>query len=261
MEIQQYAIRRQELCRPYMIRFLYPQILEKYKDVENKQLLWELIKMEIRSKTISYSFQNELEELDFKICNSANMVLDSQILGKYESAKTELKKLYDLRENEAIFRSKTKWIEQGEKPTKYFFNLEKRNYARKTLSQVKLDNGEITSHRAKVNKQIETFFREIYTTKLASIPLSEQEKSFTNFTEDLELSKLTNEEQELLEHDLSLEEIKNVLHSFEKNKTPGEDGFTKEIMKRFSICCNKIYLSLTMMFFRKEAFQFPREEE
>ena len=110
MEIQQYAIRRQELCRPYMIRFLYPQILEKYKDVENKQLLWELIKMEIRSKTISYSIQNELEELDFKICNSANMVLDSQILGKYESAKTELKKLYDLRENEAIFRSKTKWI-------------------------------------------------------------------------------------------------------------------------------------------------------
>ena len=25
-----------------------------------------------------------------------------------------------------MFRSKTKWIEQGEKPTKYFFNLEKK---------------------------------------------------------------------------------------------------------------------------------------
>ena len=79
---------------------------------------------------------------------------------------------------------------------------------RKTLLQVKLDNGEITSDRAKVNKQIETFFSEIYTTKLASIPLSEQEKSFNNFTEDLELSRLTNEEQELLAHDLSVEGIK-----------------------------------------------------
>ena len=39
-----------------------------------------------------------------------------------------------------------------------FFNLGKRNYARKTLSQVKLDNEEITSDRVKVNKQIETFF-------------------------------------------------------------------------------------------------------
>ena len=87
-----------------LIRFLYPQIQEKYKDVENKQLLWEHIKMEIRSKTISYSkskrcelrrrevaIQNELEELDFKICNSANMDLISQILDKYESAKKEIK--------------------------------------------------------------------------------------------------------------------------------------------------------------------------
>ena len=49
------------------------------------------------------------------------MDLDSQILDKYESAKTELKNLYDLRGNEAIFRSKTKWIEQGEKPKKYYF--------------------------------------------------------------------------------------------------------------------------------------------
>ena len=80
---------------------------------------------------------------------------------------------------------------------------------------------------------MKTFFSEIYPTKLASIPLSEQEKSFNNFTEDLELSKLTNEEQELLEHDLSVEEIKNVLHSFEQNKTPGEDGFTKEFYETF----------------------------
>ena len=82
-----------------------------------------------------------------------------------------------------------------------------------------------------------------------------------NFTEDLELSKLTKEEQELLEHDLSLEEIKNVLDLFEKNKTPGEDGFTREFYETLFDLCNKIYLTLTLMLFRKEAFQFPREEE
>ena len=73
----------------HLIRFLYPQILEKYKDVENKQLLWELIKMEIRSKTISYSkskrcelrkrevaIQNELEELDCLECQYASGFTD-----------------------------------------------------------------------------------------------------------------------------------------------------------------------------------------
>ena len=40
-----------------LIGFLYPQILGKYKDVhvESKQLLWELIIIEIWSKTVSCS--------------------------------------------------------------------------------------------------------------------------------------------------------------------------------------------------------------
>ena len=35
-----------------LISFIYPWTLEKYKDVESKQLLWELIKMELRAKTM-----------------------------------------------------------------------------------------------------------------------------------------------------------------------------------------------------------------
>ena len=42
-----------------LIAFYYPHILEKYRDVTGRQLLWELIKMELRSKTISYSKQSE----------------------------------------------------------------------------------------------------------------------------------------------------------------------------------------------------------
>ena len=43
-----------------LLNFIYPRTLEKYKDVESKQLLWELIKMELRAKTISYSKKKEL---------------------------------------------------------------------------------------------------------------------------------------------------------------------------------------------------------
>ena len=35
-----------------LMSFIYPRTLEKYKDVESKQLLWELIKMELRAKTM-----------------------------------------------------------------------------------------------------------------------------------------------------------------------------------------------------------------
>ena len=45
-----------------------------------------------------------------------------------------------------MFRSKMKWFEQGEKPTKNFFNLEKSNYEKKLIRQVKLNNEEIISN-------------------------------------------------------------------------------------------------------------------
>ena len=114
-----------------LINIIYPRTQEKYKDVESKQLLWELVKMELRAKTISYSkkkraevkkrgiiLQHNLDELDYKICNDAD--LDPHILDQYEAEQNELNYLYELKGKQAIFRPKVKWIEQGEKPTKYF---------------------------------------------------------------------------------------------------------------------------------------------
>ena len=44
-----------------LLHFIYPRTLEKYKDVETKQLLWELIKMELRAQTISCSRKKRAE--------------------------------------------------------------------------------------------------------------------------------------------------------------------------------------------------------
>ena len=38
-------------------------------------------------------------------------------------------------------RTKAKWIEEGEKPTKYFLSLEKRNYINKTVYKLNQDSG------------------------------------------------------------------------------------------------------------------------
>ena len=99
--------------------------------------------MELCSKTIAYSkekicklrnreevLQKEIQELDSIIFNGD--YFDQDILEKFETAKEELKRLHEVRGKEAMFRSKMKWVEQGEKPTKYFYNLEKTNYEKKT---------------------------------------------------------------------------------------------------------------------------------
>ena len=40
----------------------------------------------------------------------------------------------------SIIRSKTHWYNEGEKNTKYFLNLEKRHFNRKTIRGLKLEN-------------------------------------------------------------------------------------------------------------------------
>ena len=74
---------------------------------------------------------------------------------EYEAAKEELKKIYENRGKEAIFRSKVKWFEQGEKPTKYFFNLEKMNYEKKLIREVKLKDRETITDPKKIEKELE----------------------------------------------------------------------------------------------------------
>ena len=96
------------------------------------------------------------------------------------------------------------------KTNKVVFNLKKRNYVKKTLLQVKLDNGEITSDMKKINKQIDVYFSETYNSKLTDVPLSEQELGLNDFIQNLEIPRLSNEEQATFEHELTVQETKKV---------------------------------------------------
>ena len=81
-----------------LIKKSFLSIQEKYHDVENKQLYWDLLKMEMRSKTISYSkkkreqqcrehnIQCKLEDLDLEICNNRNLC--DNTLNEYDNLKT-----------------------------------------------------------------------------------------------------------------------------------------------------------------------------
>jgi hypothetical protein len=42
-----------------------------------------------------------------------------------------------------LVRSRAQWVDEGEKPTKYFCGLESKNYTSKIIPKVEKDNGEI----------------------------------------------------------------------------------------------------------------------
>ena len=226
-----------------LIKGSLPGILEKYHEVESYQLVWELIKTEFRSETINYSktkrkginkretvLQGKLVELDNRICQG-NGDLNQPLLDEYvyDATKKELKEIYNNKAREAMFRSKARWIEKGEKPTNYFFNLEKRNFEKKVIAQLKIENGEIITVMKEINKELESFYSDLLGTKFSnSYPPTAFDKNFNEFIQNLEIPKLSPKESTPVESERSIDEVKIVLNSFQNNKSPGDDGFSKE---------------------------------
>ena len=79
----------------------------------------------------------------------------------------------------AIFKSKVKWIVEGERTTKYFINLEKQNYNIKYIKAI-IDSSctFITDASSIINEQ-QKFFKNLYSTKQGSS--IDEELDFTEF--------------------------------------------------------------------------------
>ena len=137
--------------------------------------------------------------LPIQIClgnDSFNQIL----LDENEFINIEFKELYE-KLGEAMFRSKARLIERGEKATNYFFNLEKRNYEKKVIQQLKLENGEIISDIKQINEEIESFHSNLLETN-SSNPIDFNEE-FNAFVADLQIPQLTPEESSALESNLT----------------------------------------------------------
>ena len=95
------------------------------------QLFFEVLLMEIRGKSISYaSYKKKKENIEEKELNRTlteleNTNLTQETAEKIETIKEDLQLIRDKRMEGIITRSKVQWIDKGEKPSKYFFNLEK----------------------------------------------------------------------------------------------------------------------------------------
>jgi len=106
--------------------------------------------MEIKSIAISFAarkakefrkqesdLQKCLDEIDKSISNSCDNQNIEDKLKEFDKLKNEFNRLYEIKGKGAVFRSKARWVEYGEKPTKYFFNMEKKSYNKKVISELK----------------------------------------------------------------------------------------------------------------------------
>ena len=112
--------------------------------------------MEIRSVTNAFSkgrcklihkreleIKKSLDLIDAIICNSDDLQNTDRELKQYEDLKKDLQAAYERQGKAAMFRSKCRLLENGERPTKYFVNLEKTNCNKKTITELEIENDKV----------------------------------------------------------------------------------------------------------------------
>ena len=124
-----------------------------------------------------------------------------------------------------IVRSKELWVEQGEKPSKYFFNLEKMRQQKKEMTELRSHSGELLTVRTS-GKRWGVFYQDLFSEE--KIDLEAQDWLLDQLSMFLD-----EQEQASCEGLLTVEECREALNGMDTGKSPGIDGLTSEFCIAF----------------------------
>ena len=198
-------------------------------------LLLEMILLKIREVTIGFSIHvKELENVLEKnilsdIENIANASPCPLALELLDNKNKELQKLRETKMQGQMVRSRVQWLHAGEKPSKYFASLERKNFIDKTIKCVSMENGDSITDQAEILNKVHQFYEKLFKSKDDSLP----DFNLTDYFKNEPIVKLTEMEATSIEGPVSLNELSTALKMMKNNKTPGIDGFPSEFFKVF----------------------------
>ena len=133
-----------------------------------------------------------------------------------------------------MIRSRAKWINDGEKPSNYFLNLENRHFTNKIIPKIIITENDIQKEVIKqedISVEVENFYKRLYSDN-GNVD-GETDNKLTDKLKDYNVPKLSEDEKESLEGHIDYREASTVLRNMANNKSPGSDGFTAEFFKVF----------------------------
>ena len=202
---------------------------------------WERLKEKIKKCTCKYTRDKGVEDKLVigqlsEIVNEyeSNLPLNREEYILWEQTKEDLQEKLMERAKGIMFRSKVKWYEEGERNTKYFFNLEKMKYNAKTCYKLLEEDGtEITEQQMILEKQ-KDFYSELYDI--------DQDVEFTSpNTSGIYVPDPIQTDQN---QQITIKELEVAIRTMNRNKTPGEDGIPVDFYKVFWIQIKEVFYEM-----------------
>jgi hypothetical protein len=202
--------------------------------LENPVDRWEYLKYKIREFTIQFSKENtrkfraDLRDLEQQVkMLERKLGTDASIGDRYIECKGKLNRMYDKITDGIIIRSRTQWHEEGEKSTKYFLNMEKKQKYKSHVRKLLINGVENTDSNEILN-EIKLHYSSIYKRKS-----SVTEDECRTYLQNVNIPTLSIEESASLGEPIKLAEIHKALKSMSNSKSPGNDGLPKEFLLGF----------------------------
>ena len=171
MEIKYHFLTESEYTE--LIKKTIQDVSKEYKGhcEVDKILLWDVIKMEIRTASIKYakakkSHSRQKEYILEEDISTIEKELDQQHLSEADKEslhvalkikRQEMEEIIRYKTAGAILRSKIRWHNEGERNTKYFHSLEKRHFNCKTIRNLKTEYNVRISKDAEILHEAKTF--------------------------------------------------------------------------------------------------------
>ena len=200
-----------------------------------------------KERELEDSLNTSIKTTQEKIDSGLNSI---ENLDSLRELSLKLENLREKRVKGSMVRSRAKLVDNWEKPSKFFLNLEKRNFLNKNIpSLIDKNDKEIFKSEDILSLQRD-FYQDLYSSKETTIL---ENSKYAHLLKNL--PKISDNVKEKLDENYNIEELISAIRTSKLNKAPGPDGYSNEffkffledlkfwIFRYFEECINRGYMS------------------
>ena len=150
--------------------------------------------------------ESSLQEIDIALMNATDNNQIERLMLQQINFKNQVEVAYAAKDRGCHIRVRAKWVEEGEKNSKYFLGLEKKRQTNNIITTVKNKSGHNVYKKEEIIKEVVQFYENLYS------PSEIHENNIDNFLNELDVRYvLTNAEGDSCEGHVTEEECTYVM--------------------------------------------------
>ena len=166
---------------------------------------------------------------------------------EYYNCKADLDEIYDNIVEGVKIRSKSQWYEENAK-SKYFLNLEKKQTEKSTMRRLVTDKKDLVKQND-INNEIFSYFKSLFEQTGQVDKLNHN-----TLLQSIALPSVINDQKVVGDNDLTDKKLFDALKGIPNNKSPGNDGLTKEFYETFWNELTNSFINSIKLTYQKNTF-------